>query len=794
MANFDMNLFGDENLKISEINDRMVAMQRQMNYQMRNLDSLNVKRLNTEITIIKSEGGEMDLTGRNIKMYDESSVLRFRVGLSTSGIYDMTMWSSDAATTDYDASSNASMFINSSGEVEFADKIKTKKNAEVGDNLYVGVEYTSAVTRAIRLRSIQQTSLGSTLPSGNVDMVQRTWFYGSSLANYQIGEFGSLPSTTLSNSSVMYPLFYTFFNSIGYEQVGSFFTFSESSARIQQVGYLAIAAFSGATGGNIELYAQEMININNYVNSTGVIMHINSFLGDTGSTSGIATVGFGNDNYCVNNSTDRKITWDYDSVNANGEMYVNTVLQIRPIDKAKTVQNLSTDRPVIMDYTTGAADEWLFVNIDSTRKNIMLSASTARKMSMDYTTGRAVKLFQNSTLAASLVQAINSTRVIQMDFTTALDNFKLFRNSTVIASAVLAKTTNAVKFDWVTASSVLQLDVDGINVANLLDRHSIVRNVSTDRRVDFGYTTEHNNLTAGRNSTTINSVILAETTNAHKLTWSTVNEEATLKFDSTTVATFKDKSYFTQNASTDRQVILDVSTESGGLSYSMNSSGRYVITAVAGDTNMYSFEYSTNLTPKLQRNGIIVANLAKIQNSTRALIFDFTTEHNNLTISRNTTYLESAVLSNSTQAYKINWSSAVNELDITLNSTNIMNLVDGDICVKNLSTDRQITLEFTTAHNNLNFYRNSTFQKSAVVTNTTNNLEIESTAMGSGQMLRIKRGSSQITQPVMDYTTGLNVQMHVRRLTSTEAFFPSTGVWLVMYSSGTYMGKTLLSA
>lgn len=682
MADFSLNLF-QPNLSLSDVNDRLIAMQRSQNYHMRHLDSLNVKTLNTEITIIKSEGGEMDLTGRNIKMYDETSRLRFRVGLSTSSIYDLTLWSSNTVSTDYDYSSNASLYINSSGEAVFADKIYTKKDAVVGDNLYVGYNYSSDVTRAIRLKARQQTTAGSTLYSGNVDLTFRSWFY----YNYQIAEIGSLPSSTPSNSSVMYQNYYMYNNCLGYEQVGNFFTFTYSTARIQQAGKLEIAAFNGTVNGAVDIYAQQWVNINNFVNATGVIMHPNAYLESAVSSNLIATVGFGNDNYCLNNSTDRKITWDYDSVNVNGEMYVNTVLQVRPIDKAKTVQNESTDR----------------------------------KLSLDFTTHGAMKVFQNSTIACSLAQCINSTRVVQFDFTTANDNLNVYRNSTKIAGAVMAKTSAAVKLDWVTASSYLDVDVNGVNYAKVFDKTKTAQNESTDRQVSFDFTTGSNNLIVGRNSTMLKSVVLSDTTDAVKLNWSTANSLPSIVYNSTLLA------YLARSAGSAHR-------------FEWNVGSSYLGLQVAGSP-------VADILDK--------ADVTRNVSTDRRLSLDFTTG---------------------------------SALKVFQNSTLCCSLVQG------FNSTRVLNLDLTPTHDNLNVYLNSTFHRSGVLTNSSDSLHLNPVAMGSGQMINIVRQSSQIAQPVMDYTTGLNVQMHIRRLATTELYFPTTGVWLVFYSSGTYMGKKLLDA
>jgi hypothetical protein len=644
MANLDFSMFGNEQLSLSDMQDRLIGLQRQMNWGLRNLDSINVKRINTEITVIKSEGGEMDLTGRQLRMYDETSRLRFRVGLSTSDVYDLTMWSSNAATTDYNASSNASVYVNSSGEVTFADRIRTKKDAEVGTIITIGTDTnysTGYYSHGIAIRSAQ---VGTSQFDALIRVINSTALTAGQTALEFMLKSSTDPFDTMIQQEFDFITNFTH-TWIQYGQLHQLRNFTTAAATVQIRTTDSNAIFEGYT------------------------THLTFF-------------------------------------QSQGDLLLN------PVGKA-------------FKYTTASSNEIATVGMLGTSAGLtsdqaMTNFSSDRRLSMDFTTGGAVKLYQNSSLACSLAQCVNSTRVIQLDFTTALDNFLIYRNSTKIAGAVLAQSSNAYKLSWDSVNGILQFYENGINQANFIDRAKVVTNVSTDRQVDFDFTTALNNLTVSRNSTIIDSVVLANSTNALKLDWSTVTGLPTLILNSTIAAFF---------------------ARSAGV------------------------------------------------------------------------------------PHRFSWSTVDNWLNLQYNSTTVANFIDKDQCMQNVSTDRKLSMDFTTGgaaklfqnsslacslvqgihstrvinldyttdHDNFNVYQNGVLQGSVIMHNSSNGLMVQTTAMGSGQMLRIIKQSSQITQPLMDYTTGLNVQMHIRRLTSTEKFFPSTGVWVIWYSSGTYMGKTLLS-
>ena len=692
MANMDFDFFNSGGkLSLSEVQDKMIGMERKMNYGMRNLDSLNVKRLNTEITIIKSEGGEMDLTGRNIKMYDETSRLRFRVGLSTSDVYDMTMWSSNTATTDYDASSNASMYINSSGEATFADRIRTRKDAVVGQNLYVGFEQSTDV-RAIRLRSFSTASMTE------LDFTMRAL----EDAGFLTMEFGILDSTdgsTEAMSNIEFMRFHVFQpvqfigNGIELRNGGNSVNFLSSEELFISGAFLDLRANAG-------IYLNH--DTDGVIYGDVLLPYARTWQGDTNSTSQVLTGGFAFANYVQNVATTNQLglAWTSDFVddldvyvnstylfsaksqgwieentvqNVNAgiwdiglswssffpndlDLYVNSSYEMTIPNVDTVVQNVSTDRQISLDVST--VDGGLRYLMNSSGHTAMSAfGGDTRHYQFEFSTGNSPRFYRDGTLLFTAAQVVNSTRNIQFDLTTALDNLTVFRNSTAVGGIVMAQTTDAYKFSWNAVSARLEFYENGVNQANFYDQARLVQNASTDRRVDFDFTTAIDNLTVSRNSTILKSVVLSETTNKISLDWSTADAFPTLLYGST-----------------------------------------------------------------------IVAFLARSAGA----------------------------------AHKFEWSTASSELNLQHRGISVANFIDKGKCVQNQSTG--------------------------------NLLSLGTTAMGSGIMMDILRGTSQIGQPIMDYTTGLNVQVHMRRLTSTEAFFPTTGVWLIYYSSGTFMGKTLLGA
>lgn len=564
---FDPQNFGS----IAEIQDYIVGLTRKLNYGMTHLDSLNVKRINTNQTIIKSSDGYMDLTGEQIKMYDVTGDLRFRVGLSSLGVYDMTMWSSNAATTDYDASSNASMYINSSGEAVFADTIRTKKDAIVGRNLYVGYSNSTEV-KAVRLQAYDP------LIGREQDLIMRSAYDGLGLLNLEFGMLYSSENSSNPLRDIDSVNFYTFG---GFNIHGQYFSQIGIGAGFTQIGSDTNLNISVGTLNDMNLFARDII----------LSPYQNGYLKTTDSTSKIATEGY------VNASIN--------TLGFNADLYA---------------KNFSSDRQIVFDAST--VHNGLAFNMNSTGYFLISNfGGDTNHYQFVYTAHASPRFYQNGIAIFTAAQVVNSTRNIQFDLTTAEDNFLIYRNSTHTANAVLSPTGKVIKLDYSTASTdslevmfdstrrsivlgsdttpmrfgfsagLLQFYYNGINQVNVPDQASIVQNLSSNRRISFDFTTADDNLLVGRNTTQLKSVVLSNTTQALRLDWSTATALPSIVSNSTivaylvrsagqahrfewnagsthlnlqvagvSVANFIDKIECVRNVSTARQIRLDVET------------------------------------------------------------------------------------------------------------------------------------------------------------------------------------------------------------------------------------------
>jgi hypothetical protein len=109
-----------------------IEFNRTMKYFTSRLGSQNVKRLDTNETVIKSADGETQISGPLLLMYDKQNpaVLRLKMGY-------------DAATSKfvfnmYDNSGNLTLTLNDLGVAKFSGSIETTQDATVGKNLYIG--------------------------------------------------------------------------------------------------------------------------------------------------------------------------------------------------------------------------------------------------------------------------------------------------------------------------------------------------------------------------------------------------------------------------------------------------------------------------------------------------------------------------------------------------------------------------------------------------------------------------------------------------------------------------------
>lgn len=103
----------------------------QLNYLMKNLDSENVKRINTNSTVIKSGDGSTEINGNQLLMFDGNGNKRLQLGYNKdTGKFEFTLYKSDGV--------HKALSMNQSGDAVFSGDIETTSSAYIGDNIYLG--------------------------------------------------------------------------------------------------------------------------------------------------------------------------------------------------------------------------------------------------------------------------------------------------------------------------------------------------------------------------------------------------------------------------------------------------------------------------------------------------------------------------------------------------------------------------------------------------------------------------------------------------------------------------------
>lgn len=119
----------------------------QLNYIMNNMDSKNVKRINTNSTSIKSADGSTELNGSQLVMYDEDGVKRVSMGKNARGVFDFVLYDTHGnQTLRFDAVTGNATFSGDiiasdiSGSTITGSTINVDTDIHVGDNAYIGDE------------------------------------------------------------------------------------------------------------------------------------------------------------------------------------------------------------------------------------------------------------------------------------------------------------------------------------------------------------------------------------------------------------------------------------------------------------------------------------------------------------------------------------------------------------------------------------------------------------------------------------------------------------------------------
>ena len=142
----------------------------QLNYIMNNMDSQNVKRINTNSTSIKSADGATEIDGSQLIMYDANGKKRVVLGKNKSGAFEFSLYKPNGATKALELSSAGDAFFR--GKIEASDisggtingaeitggTINVDTDVSVGDNIYIGSEDDASGTKSIAFFDSGSTS------------------------------------------------------------------------------------------------------------------------------------------------------------------------------------------------------------------------------------------------------------------------------------------------------------------------------------------------------------------------------------------------------------------------------------------------------------------------------------------------------------------------------------------------------------------------------------------------------------------------------------------------------------
>lgn len=118
-----------ENPQGGNIEDVLIKLYKTLTVMFSNLDSKNIKSIETGKTKISSENGYCEIDGAQLVMRDKNGVERLKMGSDKSGNFIFVLKN----TAGYN-----SLSLSSNGNAVFSGDIKTKKDAEIGNTLYIG--------------------------------------------------------------------------------------------------------------------------------------------------------------------------------------------------------------------------------------------------------------------------------------------------------------------------------------------------------------------------------------------------------------------------------------------------------------------------------------------------------------------------------------------------------------------------------------------------------------------------------------------------------------------------------
>lgn len=131
-----------DNIKGGEdVTDSLIRLYKSLSVMFSNIDSKNVTSLKTDKTKISSSDGLTEIDGAKIKMYDASGVERLEMGAGDDGRFVFALSNADG---------EESLTLSSEGEAVFCGDIKTKKNAEIGNSIFLGKDEEGVSRKTIQ--------------------------------------------------------------------------------------------------------------------------------------------------------------------------------------------------------------------------------------------------------------------------------------------------------------------------------------------------------------------------------------------------------------------------------------------------------------------------------------------------------------------------------------------------------------------------------------------------------------------------------------------------------------------
>lgn len=118
-----------ENPQGAEVEDTLIKLYKTLSVMFSNLDSKNIKSIETGKTKIASENGWCEILGSQIIMRDKNGVERLKMGSDGAGNFVFVLKNSFGGD---------SLSLSSGGNAVFSGDVKTDKNAEIGNILYIG--------------------------------------------------------------------------------------------------------------------------------------------------------------------------------------------------------------------------------------------------------------------------------------------------------------------------------------------------------------------------------------------------------------------------------------------------------------------------------------------------------------------------------------------------------------------------------------------------------------------------------------------------------------------------------